>query len=290
MRKIVLAFTAFLCLAWVPHAGAAAPANTSYGGGWLVDQPPRAEFPGHPGDADVALRTNGDGTRATVASTLLTPCRGGTSIVEGHGRARVADDGAFTLRSRRRSTRRGFVVDVTIRGGIEGPRATGEITGRLVHRRTGATRCDARAAWTSVVPPAQPGPPAAAPAGALLAGIVRTTRRAPFTMLLRTTPDASAITRLLIVSQYNCRGRSGTQSFSERGGPVSPDGTFRIVNRFTVDRPAVRERVAVRIEGRFVQGGATGTVTVTAVARRKRGGRVAYRCRSGRQGFDLAQL
>lgn len=286
----VLALAA-LPLAAASPAAAQQPGVASYGGGQLVDRAPGSDFPGHVGDADVAIRTNAAGTRAGVTVTHIVRCAGTTGEAEGYGRPRVGADGAFTMRSRRRVSGSRRVMVVRVRGRID--RAAGRVTGDVVssiRSRSGRKVCEGTTTFTSLAVPKPTAAPAAAPAAALLAGVVRTNRNAPFSMLLRTTPDATSILRLVIATPLNCGGRLDSDVFYERGGAVAPDGTFRIVNTFSVRFRSGRDRGRVVIAGRFLaDGGATGTVRVTSAFRNLRG-RVTERCGSGSRTFVLRRV
>jgi hypothetical protein len=294
MGRRVFAFATVLVglpLAVASPAAAQESGAASYGGGQLIDRPSGSGFPGHVGDADVAVRTNANRTRAHVHATHIVRCGRTTGEAEGYGRPSVRADGTFTLRSRRRATDSRLVMNVRVTGRIDS--VAGRVTGEVVstmRRPSGRRACAGTTTFTSLFVPRPTAAPAPAPGGALLAGLVRAGRNAPFSMLLRTTPDATAITRLVIALPWNCGRRIGDEVFYERGGAIAPDGTFRIANTYDVRFSNGRERGRIVIEGRFLaDGGASGTVRGTGVFRDRRG-RVAARCRSGTRSFALRRV
>jgi hypothetical protein len=273
-------------------AGAQVPGNTAWGGGEIVDKPPGRGFIGRAGDANVSLRTSTDATAVTVGAAVLLPRRGGSCQVIGFGTVQLASDGSFSVTDRRTlpGTRERTVVTVT--GKIEGQRATGRVVGSM-RTRGGRRICSGTTTFTSLAIGALPGdapPPAPAPAGAVLRGLIEGLASAPFDIVLRVAPDGRSFTRFNMVVPWKCRRLEAVdQALYEIGGPIRDDGTFRIVNRYTMPYSDATERGTVRLSGRFVSGGVVGTINVTEVARSRKGRkRVIDRCASGTRAFRAA--
>jgi hypothetical protein len=84
------------------------------------------------------------------------------------------------------------------------------------------------------------------------------------------------------------RPPSNFETFYEQGAAIRPDGTFRIVNTYTERYADGPDRGRVVIEGRFVPGGAIGTVQMSSVQRSRRDNRPIFRCRSGKHSWVAA--
>lgn len=292
MRKIAL----LVGLGCVVAAGPAAPAtaqvpgNTDWVGGEIVDKPPARNFSGRAGDANVSLRTTVDGTAVTVAGTILLPARGGPCQVIAFGTKRLGADGTFSVRDRRTLRSGGRErTDVTITGRIEGGRATGEVVGSLKSRR-GRTICKGRTTFTSItVPDLATAPPAPAPAGAVLRGIVAGEGDAPYDLMMRLAPDGRSIARMNFSIPWKCGRFDSDETFYEEAVRIRDDGTFRLLKRYTIPFSNVIDRGTVTITGRFVGGGAVGTVRTQQTTRSRKGRkRVVLRCDSGNRAFRAA--
>jgi hypothetical protein len=132
-----------------------------------------------------------------------------------------------------------------------------------------------------VTPPQVGTNPAPAPGGAVLRGGGLTVPSfSPYEVAFRIAPDAATITRFVFSTPWRCGGRRLAQTFFERGAGIAADGTFRLENPYEVrlSRTEV-ERGRVVVAGRFVEGGAMGTVQATS--RTTRRGRTVARCDSG---------
>ena len=290
MQRIAL-LVAVACVAVAASAAPATaqvPGNTDWGGGEIVDKPPGRDFPGRAGDANVSLRTSVDATAVTVAGTILLPRPGGPCQVIGSGTQRLGPGGTFSVRERR-TLRSRIRTDVTISGRIEGGRATGEVVGSLKSRR-GRTLCKGRTTFTSIaVPDISAAPPAPAPAGTVLRGLVSGMTDAPYDIVMRVAPDGRSIARMNFSVPWKCRGFNGDESFYEDAIPVKDDGTFRVVSRYTIPYSDAIDRGSVTISGRFVMGGVVGTVTGRETSRARKGRkRVVDRCASGNRAFRAA--
>ena len=278
-----VAAIAAMALSAAPAAGQV-PADTSYGGGEIVNQPPGRSFPGRAGDANVSVRTSADGTAATAGGTLVVPCRGrGTTRAVGVGTQPVGVDGSFTI-NEKRNLGRGVTTDVTITGRIEGNKVTGEAVAAVADR--GRQVCSGRVPYVSyAVPPLGPAP-APPPAGGVLRGLVTGEASAPYDIAMRLAADGRSVLRVNFSAPVRCRSGRGDEVYYEPGGTIRRDGSFRIVNRWFLTFSDAVERGVTRIEGRFVNGGVVGTVSVTTTARSRKGRkRVVDRCSTGKRAF-----
>lgn len=270
-----------------PVASAAVPGGASYGGGTIVDRPPGAGFSGHSGDTEMGLTTSANGTRVRIDATVLY-CGRRTREANADRTVRIAPDGTFRARlvDRSRLGKRRWVTRLRVSGRIDGPRADGTVSARggLKGRKA---RCRGTTTWTSVIPGEPAGPAGVPPGGSVLHGLVTSGGPTPFGIALRVSGDAGTVTRLLFETPYTCKFRRGVDEvwrrrhevMHEEGGPIRPDGSFRIVNRFRIRYADAVERARVAVRGQFQSGGAaTGTIKVSSVIRAKRTGRVVARC------------
>jgi hypothetical protein len=277
MRRLLALLAPLALVALAPAAHAAAIGGAFYGGGNLVDAPaPR------PGDADIGLVASSAADRVEVYATVLHQCGARVSEANGFGQASIGPDGTFKANARgsEKAGKRRLRHRVTITGTIDGPRATGTVSS--VTRSGGRTRCSGSTSFTSVVAAASTASVAPAVGGSLLRGLVKTSRKVPYSINLRVAPDGASISRLLVTTPYDCGGRRADETFHERGGAINPDGTFRIVNRWSVPFKDGVDRAKVVVVGRFHQdGSASGTVNVKTDFHSKPSGRITIRCRSG---------
>jgi hypothetical protein len=260
-----------------------------YGGGEMVDKPIARQFNGRNGDANISLITRDDAGAAFVVASALHPCGTFTGQAYGSGETPLAPDGSFTMTSNQRSGsgRRRVTVQMTVTGRIEGDRATGTVSS--VTSVAGRRVCGGQTTFTSFRggPPPGAGPALPAP-GSILRGTVAPAARSLYDIVFRVSADGRSITRANVSLPYNCRRRrgrrqQGSQIFYERGGTINADGTFRLSDTYRLRWRQGVERGRVTIQGRFVEGGAIGTVQMSSTTRK---GRSVYdRCVSGRQPF-----
>jgi hypothetical protein len=128
---------------------------------------------------------------------------------------------------------------------------------------------------------------AAPPAGGVVRGVLGTKAFSPYEFVMRVAPDARRVVRAVFATPLRCGRRSTANVFYERGAAIRADGTFRIVNRYRIRLGGGRVELGrTVISGRFVAGGATGTLSVSSTTRR--GGDVTGRCRSGSRRWSAA--
>jgi hypothetical protein len=286
MRRISTALLVTGTLLTVPSTAAAVvPPDTRYAGGDVADKPPGRDFPGRAGDNVVTLRTIGTG-QVQAGATVLHACGREVGQAIGSDTAAIAPDGAFTVQARStdRVGRTRVVTRVTISGTIDGNRATGTVVSSTSVR--GRRICRGSAPFTSITPPQVSETPAAAPGGAVLRGGLNVSSFSPYEVAFRVAPDGASVSRFLFGAPWRCNGRSGALSFYERGAGIGPDGTFRIVNPYQIRSGGTVERGRVVITGRFVEGGASGTIE--ASSRTTRRGRTISRCVSGSRTWTAA--
>jgi hypothetical protein len=270
-----------------PAALAQAPPATNFGGGAAPSTSPRG--PGL-GDATASFRTTRSGGAITVLTKPVVRCRPrGTGSVELRGGGRISADGAFTARlSGRSSLTRGFTGRATMTGRVSGGRVTGTVRVRLFQdgRRVcqGSVSVAAVSAQTLGTAPAAPSPGAT-----LMAPIASPTRYLGGSFVLRVAGDGRRIVATNGQAFTRCR-RSRFNALSEPnyspGFPIAPDGSFVFTERYTLRYSDALERVTYRVEGRFVAGGATGTVRVSSVVRSRRTRRTVDACESGPLAFS----
>lgn len=265
------------------------PGDNQYSGGDTVAEPNGEEFAGRPGDSNVSLRTSPDGARVRVSAVVLHGCTGSTGKASGAASTILYSNAGFEARTTERvgSGRDRVVNRLVIRGRIEGDRASGTVESTTHRAHDNRRICRGTANWAAVRTPwVLSRATAPAPAGAVLRGSVA--RSGLFDISLRVAPDASAVMRVNISTPFNCGrpGRESTggwESFYEEGAAIKPDGTFRIRNTWTTTWAEGPERTVMLIIGRFVEGGAVGTVEVDSLQRGRRSRRPIWYCQSGRQ-------
>jgi hypothetical protein len=289
MRKFALLVVA--CCAALPAApaGAQVPPRADYGGGDVTDASPGRDFNGRAGDNAVSLRVGENGTTVQVAIVALHTCgRQGVFEVLAGEVTTVAPDGAFTLTTVRTIPRSNRDEErVTVAGKIQGPRAVGTFTTLTTDRR-GKRLCRGSGTWAAIQPPALPADAAPPPAGAVLRGPMPVSGLLPFSVALRVSPDGKRVRRFNASVPWRCKApRTSTTSYYTRSTTIRPDGSFTYDQPFRVTFTDAVERGRIRITGRFVNGGAVGTLEMTATARRK-SGKLIERCRSGKRTWAAA--
>jgi hypothetical protein len=212
-------------------------------------------------------------------------------VVAVKARATLAADGSFALRATKRDRapeepglRRVAVVQVS--GRIVGAIATGAASARIKLVRGGrvAERCkSAPRAWQARTP--APEPVAALPLPSRGYFGLTTQARRPHAFLLRVDPGARRVQAAAFEYALDCGGgRVREKQNITPGGPLAANGSFALVERFTLRFSDGSERYRVRVDGRFTAHGANGTLSVTTTARSLAGG-VIDRCRTGNVAF-----
>ena len=281
MRPLLCCLLALLV---APAAAEAQAVAGDYGGGAIT----RGSKP-----LDVAVgsswmraRVGADG-RARIGGSAKVAC-GLTSF---DAEVAVAADGSFRFSGVWRTRERGHRLRaiVSLRGRFDGATASGTVRGRLRNRHPNGRvrRCSTRGArrWQMRLraPAGPPGPPRAR---ATYHGLTAEQADVPRPFVLRVGRRARRV--VVSVFEYTRRCSQGAFTLNDvtPGARIRPDGTFAIRERFTLRYFRNTERFRVRVDGRFVAGGVTGTLRVTSVLRRRAGGRVADRCDTGPVGFD----
>ncbi|CAA9525153.1 MAG: hypothetical protein AVDCRST_MAG85-3167 [uncultured Solirubrobacteraceae bacterium] len=276
LRTACLAFV-LLC-ATTSTAAAQAPPGSDFAGG-------AASGPGSipDGSSEIGIKVDGSGSRATVRAVGVRACsRGRSTEGESAGTVTVAPDGTFSgaLNRRRQARAVGFSIRVTVAGRIEAGRATGTL--RVVTRRRGKPYCSGDVAFDARPAAALSGEPAPVPAGAVLVGRTSGRSGGPFGFNLRVSADGKRIERVVTTWREGCRSVRGTEETNYSPTiAIRPDGTFTKTERFTVRFSDATQRVTVVTTGRFVAGGATGTVRARSTARSRKTKRVIDRCNTG---------
>ena len=282
MLRIALFCSALLvCIPAV--AVAQGPPNARFAGG--------AVGPGQfaPGTSEVGAQVDAAGTQITLRGAAVIKCRRGTSEATFVGTLPIGGGGAFSgaLARGRQMRSPGFTSSVSVQGTVNAQEAAGTLSVRTKQR--------GRAACTGDVPfRAIPGPslagaaPAPAPANATLLGMTSDSR-GPFAFNLRVSANGKRVTQALFGVNRGCKTiKQPEETDYTKPITIRPDGTFRRVERFTVRYTDATERNRVVIAGRFVNGGAVGTIRWTAVARSPKTGRVNDRCDTGRLTWSAA--
>jgi hypothetical protein len=290
MRASVKVSTLVIALVAASAAPAAgqATAGMELAGGSLTGQGSFA------GGSDVGMKVSPAGDAVTIRAAAAVRCGGGRSSEgEGVGTGAVAPDGSFTVQLTKRAQfgERGFRSSVVAAGRITGDRATGTL--RVATSLRGRRRCSGTQTFAArVVPDLSSAAAAAAPRGATLLG--RSTglapSGAPFALNLRVAGDGRSITRSVAGFFDNWNRRNPDLEETNYSGriPIRSNGTFTKTERFTLRYADGDERSVVRTVGRFVAGGATGTMRVTKTFRSRRSGKVLARADSGLMRWSAA--
>jgi hypothetical protein len=201
----------------------------------------------------------------------------------------LAPDGSFRF-SRIRTTREaGHVIraEVSMSGRFDGAVGAGTVRARVRDRtpRGAVQRCATRRArpWKVHLRPV-PGAPAPPQPGGIYLGLTSQAGGVPKPFLLRLNGSGTRVGVAIFDYTRQCRkGGISLNNFTP-GGPIRPDGTFTLRERYGLPfRGGIRERFRIRVDGRFTAQGVTGSLRVATVARR--GGRVIDRCDTGQVGF-----
>ena len=261
-----------------PAASAQAPAGADFAGGGTGT----GSTPGE--SSEIGITVLPDGASVRVRGVGFVGSGGDRqSEADGAGTLPLAPDGSFggTLKRTARQPRQaGYSSVLTVAGRVAADRATGTVS--VDTRRRGRPFCkgttpfDARPA---AVLGAEPGP---APAGGLLVGRTSGRTGGPFGFVLRVNADASRVQRVVTTFRQGCRRVKGLEetNYSPRM-TIRPDGTFRQTERFSVRYDEGSDRITIVTTGRFVAGGATGTIRVQSRFLARASGRVTERCDTG---------
>lgn len=277
-RALAIAFILAAATAGLAYAQTAAAPVGNFGGGALavpVDEHTVAK------DMVLSMRARSDG-RLGVDGQLYTRC--GLALISGD--AKLAADGGFTARGTAKTKP---VVGVTetstfvVKGRLtaDGGTGTARATLRVRVKRHAIRTCTSRTVgWTVRRAAAAAAAPAPAPAESLLYGL--TSQRGPHAnrqIVLHTTSGGHSIDR--VVAGYRARCDRGRVSVADEVNyspefDVTPAGSFRHVETFTVPFSDVIARTTVVMRGQFDQAaGAAGKLSVTErFTSRKTGKRV----------------
>ena len=276
LARSTLVLTA-ACAALPAAASAQGPAGATFSGGSVGTASTFA------GSSEAGLAVSADGARVTVRGVAVIPCgRRRSSEVHGVASLPVAADGTFSGRlprgaqlSKPRSRTR-----LTVTGTVTPSGATGTFAVR--DTSPGRRACTGQVAFRAIPAPQLGTDAAPAPAGAVLLGRTSGTRGGPFAFNLRVSGDGRSVTRSFFGLRRGCRNLKAPEETNyNRIMRIRDDGTFSQTQRFRVRFTDATERNLVRIRGRFVAGGATGTFRWTAVSRNPKTGRINDRCDSG---------
>jgi hypothetical protein len=281
MTRSPLAFTLALTFAvgLAPAASAQAPAaGTLLTGGSVGTGSPQAF---DLGNSEIGIRVL-SGPRVRVRSVNYIGCGSSrTSETSGYGTAGVNPDGSFrvVLRRGRQLESRGFRRSIVVTGRLAGDQATGKIASTS---RFGRRRCRGSVDWTARTARTVGTDAAPVPAGAVLLGRTSGVRNGPFGFNLRVSPDGRRVVKTVTSFQTRCRK---IKPYEETNiGPsitIKPDGTFRKTERFKMGFADVIDTTTLVVTGRFVAGGARGTLRARTVSRSRRTKRVTDRCTTG---------
>jgi hypothetical protein len=261
-----------------PGAAGAAPTPGDYGGGGAFGGTFRK------GDSWMWARVGTDG-RARIAGAVKVPC----GLVRFDAEVTPAADDSFRFGRVRRvreadGTRLRTVA--TVSGRFEGNTAVGEVYGRLRIRRPNGrvVKCTTGnpKPWQlrQPVPVTGPGPPQGT---TTYLGLTSEQGSEPRPFLLRVGRNTGRVAFAVFDYTRRCGRDAYLLNNITPGGPIRPDGTFSLRERFTLryTRPRQAERFLVAVDGQFAAGAVTGTVRVTTVVRRRGSRRVVDRCDTG---------
>jgi hypothetical protein len=264
----------------------AAAQATDYGGG----NAPAGVSSAHRTIVLVGIRTAADGT-AQVRVLVHAGCGSGETT----RRVPLAPDGSFslnaTVRNRTREDRRvRRTARISVAGAVSGAAGSGTASVRLVFRQGGRVRARCRSgtqAWQVRAAAAEAAPAPARPDGGYF-GLTSQGKRRVHPFVLRVAPNGRRVR--VAVFDYRQRCGFGPREWNNitPGARIRPDGTFRLRERFVYRYRNANEHFTVRVDGRFTPNGASGSFSVSATARARRGGRVIGRCRTGAQSFATA--
>jgi len=271
VRAVVVAV--LLVAAWPASAQAA-----RYGGGTPADSPEQAQRQ----LTLVGLRTTtADGT-GTVWAKVAARCGVGALVQD----VQLAADGAFAFRGTVENRFPGGVrrrARVVGSGRVVGSAASGTVRARLTLTRHGRviTRCRTGDRTWQARDPFSLGPPSPARPNTAYYGITTQTHRA-FPIVLKVDATGRRVTTVAFEYRHRCKNRDDVELDNiTPGGPIAADGTFHLLERFTLHYAEGNERYRVAVDGRFATDGMGGILKVKSVLRSRRTGRVLDRCTTG---------
>jgi hypothetical protein len=271
MRAVVAA--ALLVIAWPASAQAA-----RYGGGTPADSPESAQRQ----LTMVGLRTTtADGT-GRVWAKVAARC-GVAALVQD---VQVAADGAFGFRGTVETRLPGGVhrrARVVGSGQIVGKVVSGTVRARLTLTRHGrvVARCHTGDRAWQARDPFSLGPYSPARPNTAYYGITTQTKRA-FPVVLKVDATGRRVTTVAFEYRHRCKNRDDHELDNiTPGGPIAADGSFHLLERFTLHYAEGNERYRVTVDGQFATDGMSGILKVKSVLRSRRTGRVLDRCTTG---------
>ncbi len=266
-------------------ASAQDPAAGDFGGGTLVANPVRNAV----GVTTIAARV-ADG-RVRVQAYVSGRC----ALAKLRRTVPITPAGDFSVTARggHRSEEDGFrhAHRTVIRGRITAEGGEGTVSSRLVgrERKGRARRCRTGTLRWTVRPGAGAGQgnPVAAPAGATLFG-VSSQRDGGLVqpVLFRVSADGQRLAAGLYGFAAPCRRDAVKWDYRSlalnivKPVAIAPDGSFRSVERYRRKYTDAIERMTITFAGRFTEGGAQGTLSLTSRFTR-RNGRFFDRCSTG---------
>ncbi|HEX5616949.1 MAG TPA: hypothetical protein VFX51_00930 [Solirubrobacteraceae bacterium] len=273
MRAVVVA--ALLVLAWPATASA-----VDYGGGTPADSTQRAQRQ----LTTVGLRTRANGT-ATVWVTVAARC--GTGLVTRD--VALGADGSFAFRRTVRDRIGGGVrrtARIRVNGLVAGTSASGSASAKLSFRRHGrvTAKCSSGTRGWQTRAPISVGAPSPARPNTAYYGIT-SQQGSPsrvFPLVLKVDAGGRRVSTASFDYHLRCMHRAAYDSTNiTPGAPIAADGSFHLLERFTIHWAEGNERFRVTVDGRFATDGMTGTVNVRSVLRSRRTGRLLDRCTTG---------
>lgn len=266
-------------LAVAAPAGAQGPAGAQFTGGSVG-----SSVRNPAGTSEIAVSVSGDGTRVRVRGEALVRCPSGIVSSEATGRADItlAPDGTFAadLTPTRQVQNPRYKARLRVTGAVTATGADGVLN--VTTTRRGHRVCGGQVGWRARPYPQLGDQPAAPPAGAVLLGRHSGVGGGPFGFNFRVSKDGKRVLNVVTTIRLGCRYRAQPEE-TNYSPPIRirSDGSFRGVERFTTRFADAIERTKIVIAGRFVAGGAKGTMRHTAVATPRRRGLKRDRCDTG---------
>ena len=269
-----------------PAAGQAVPDMELAGGSVPATGP-------HFSGSEVGLKVNDQGDLVTIRASAAISCRRTEREGNGVGTGQIGADGAFVVRLKDgvQLSDRGLSSVIVASGRVAGDRATGTLRVRIKRRKR--TICTREVSYAArVVPDLAAAAPAEPPAGATLIGRAGglAPSGAPFSFNFRVSRDGRMITRGTsgYFMRWNRRNRGLEETNYLPRVRIRSDATFSSTERYTFPLADGLDHTTVRVVGRFVEGGATGTFRVTSRFRSRGTGRLLARGDSGLMVWNAA--
>jgi len=279
-----IAIAVALVLAVPAAAGAQAPASGDFGGGTLNEDPYRNAT------KTMTIAASVSGGQARIQAFVTGRCA--TALVR--RTVPITPEGDFSLQvSGRRRNVAGFrsTHRLTLRGRITPEGGSGTASARLTGRARGRRlqRCSTGALAWAMKPSGLPGQgnPSPAPAGATLLGTsAQRLSGVAQPVLLRVSTNRQRLEAGIFGFGAPCQRKAVKWDFARFGwnviqpATINPDGSFRSQERFRNRYRDSIERATIVFEGRFVEGGAQGTLSLTSRWTTRKG-RFLDRCTTG---------